>query len=174
MTGFDLLANYHPDPESLLRKSYSRLSSLGSSASRIREIIDQFQGSTMQVEPVPMAARKCINDFWLRPVPTFGLVQRRMSEMVTLSLSLHSSIWCSKAHSVGRLRRMPMPIFSISWRSPTHSASEESPRMRMSLPFSILVIGEGKAVVLRQQGSCVHLGEVLQCILRNQVVSSLV
>jgi hypothetical protein len=42
MTGFDLPANYHLDPESLLRKSCSRLSSLGSSGSHIREIVDQF------------------------------------------------------------------------------------------------------------------------------------
>jgi hypothetical protein len=39
-----------------------------------------------------------------------------------------------------------------------------------SPPFSILIIGEDKAVVLRQQGSCVHLGEVPQCISR-QVLS---
>jgi hypothetical protein len=63
MTGFDLPANYHPDTESLLRKSRSRLSSPGSLRSRIQEIIDQFQGPTPQVELVPMAARKCINDF---------------------------------------------------------------------------------------------------------------
>jgi hypothetical protein len=68
MTEFDLLTNYHPDLESLLRKSRSRLSSPGSSGSHVREIIDQSQGSTPQVEPVPMAARKCINDF-------FGFVQ---------------------------------------------------------------------------------------------------
>jgi hypothetical protein len=63
MTGFDLPANYHLDLESLLRKSCSRHSSLGSSGSRVREIADQFIGSTLRVEPVPMAARKCINDF---------------------------------------------------------------------------------------------------------------
>jgi hypothetical protein len=63
MTMFDLPVNYHPDPKSLLGKSRSRLSSSGSSRSRIREIIDQFQGSTPRVDPVPMAAQKCINDF---------------------------------------------------------------------------------------------------------------
>jgi hypothetical protein len=63
MTGFDLPINYHPDPESLLRKSRSRLSSPGSLGSRIREIVDRFQGSTTQVELMLMAARKCINDF---------------------------------------------------------------------------------------------------------------
>jgi hypothetical protein len=73
--------------------------------------------------------------FQLRPVSTLGRVWRRMSEMVTLSLSLHSSIWCSKAHSVGRLQRMPMPIFNISWRSTTHSPSKESPRMRYVSAF---------------------------------------
>jgi hypothetical protein len=63
MTRIDLPANYHPGPKSLLRKSCSRLSSLGSLGSRIREIVDQFQGSTPQVEPVPLAAQKCNNDF---------------------------------------------------------------------------------------------------------------
>jgi hypothetical protein len=42
MTGFDLTANYHLDPESLIRKSRSRLSSTGSSGSHVREIVDKF------------------------------------------------------------------------------------------------------------------------------------
>jgi hypothetical protein len=42
MTGFDLLANYHSDLESLIRKSCSRLSSLGSFGSHAREIVDKF------------------------------------------------------------------------------------------------------------------------------------
>jgi hypothetical protein len=67
MTGLDLPANYHPDPESLLRKSCCSISSPGSSRSRIREIVDLFQGSTPQVELVPMAARKCINAFSASP-----------------------------------------------------------------------------------------------------------
>jgi hypothetical protein len=67
MARFDLPANYHSDPESLLRKSRSRLSSPGSLGSRIREIVDLFQGSTPQVEPVHMAAQKCINDFSHQP-----------------------------------------------------------------------------------------------------------
>jgi hypothetical protein len=64
MIGFNLPANYHTYPESLLRKSHSRLSSLVSLGSYIQEIVDQFQGTSTTVEPVPMAvARKCINDF---------------------------------------------------------------------------------------------------------------
>jgi hypothetical protein len=63
MTGFDLLAHYHLDPESLLRKSRSRLSSLGSFGSHVREIVDKFQGSPPPHEPTLMAAQKCINDF---------------------------------------------------------------------------------------------------------------
>jgi hypothetical protein len=51
---FDLQANYHPDLDSLLRKPRSRLSSPGSSGSL--GILNQFQGSTPQVELVPMAA----------------------------------------------------------------------------------------------------------------------
>ena len=34
----------------------------------------------------------------------------------------------------------------------------------MSLPFFVFTIGKGEAVVLRQQGGCVDLGEVRQCI----------
>jgi hypothetical protein len=42
MTRFYLLANYHSDPESLIRKSRSRLSSPGSFESYVREIVDKF------------------------------------------------------------------------------------------------------------------------------------
>jgi hypothetical protein len=62
VTEFDLPTNYHLDPKSLLRKYCSRLSTPGSSGSCVRDIIDQFQGSTPQVELVPLAARKWIND----------------------------------------------------------------------------------------------------------------
>jgi hypothetical protein len=63
MIGFDLPDNYHSDPESLIRKSRSRLSSLGSSRSHVREIVDKFQGSPPPHEPALMAAQRCINDF---------------------------------------------------------------------------------------------------------------
>jgi hypothetical protein len=63
MTGFDLPVNYHSDPESLLRKSCSWLSSPGSSGSHVQEIVDKFQGSPPPHEPTLMAAWKCINDF---------------------------------------------------------------------------------------------------------------
>jgi hypothetical protein len=63
MTRFDLLANYHLDLESLIRKSCSRLSSLGSSGSHVREIVDKFQGSPPPYKPALMAARRCISDF---------------------------------------------------------------------------------------------------------------
>jgi hypothetical protein len=63
MTGFDLLANYHSDPKSLIRKSSSWLSSPGSSGSHVREIVDKFQISPPPYEPTLMAARECINDF---------------------------------------------------------------------------------------------------------------
>jgi hypothetical protein len=42
MTGFDLPAHYHSNPESLIRKSRSGLSSPGSSESNVREIVDKF------------------------------------------------------------------------------------------------------------------------------------
>jgi hypothetical protein len=63
MTGFDLPANYYMDPESLIRKSCSRLSSPGSSGSHVREIVDKFQGSPPPHKPALMATQRCINDF---------------------------------------------------------------------------------------------------------------
>jgi hypothetical protein len=63
MTGSDLLANYHSDPETLIRKCRSRLSSPGSSRSHVREIVTKFQGSPLPHEPALMAAQRCINDF---------------------------------------------------------------------------------------------------------------
>jgi hypothetical protein len=63
MTGFDLPANYHSDPESLIRKSRSRFPSLGSSGLHVQDIVDKFQGSPPPQEPAQMASRKCINDF---------------------------------------------------------------------------------------------------------------
>jgi hypothetical protein len=61
-TRFDLAANYHSDPESLIRKSCSRLSSPGSSGSHVQEIVDKFQGSPPPHEPTLMAAWRCINN----------------------------------------------------------------------------------------------------------------
>jgi hypothetical protein len=63
MTRFDLPTNYHSDPESMIRKFLSRLSSLGSFRSHVWEIIDKFQGSPLSHEPALMASQKCINDF---------------------------------------------------------------------------------------------------------------
>jgi hypothetical protein len=63
ITGFDLPVKYHSDPESLIRKSRSRLSSLGPSGSHVWEIVDKFQWSPLPHEPALMATQKCINDF---------------------------------------------------------------------------------------------------------------
>jgi hypothetical protein len=45
MTGFDLPANYHLDPESPIRKSRQKFSSSGSSGLHVRDIADKFKGS---------------------------------------------------------------------------------------------------------------------------------
>jgi hypothetical protein len=63
MTGFNLSTNYHSDPESLIRKSQSSLSSLGSSRSHVREIVVKFQGSPPPHELALMVAQRCMNNF---------------------------------------------------------------------------------------------------------------
>jgi hypothetical protein len=125
MTRFDLPANYHSNPESLIRKSRSRLSSLGSSGSHIREIVDKFQGSPLPHEPTLMAARGASMISQLHLVPTLGLVRRRTLEMAILDLNQLSTTWCSKAHSAVRPWRMLILIFNTSWRFAAHSLFEE-------------------------------------------------
>jgi hypothetical protein len=57
MTGFNLPANYHSDPESLISKSRSSLCSPGSFGSHVWDIVDKFQGSpTPPHESALMAA----------------------------------------------------------------------------------------------------------------------
>jgi hypothetical protein len=63
MTGFNFPANYHSDPESLIRMSRPRLSSLGSFGSHVQEIVDKFKGSPPPHEHALMDARMCFNDF---------------------------------------------------------------------------------------------------------------
>jgi hypothetical protein len=63
MTEFDLPANYHLDPESLIRKARSSLFSQGSSVSHVREIADKFYGSPPPHKHTLMATQMCINTF---------------------------------------------------------------------------------------------------------------
>jgi hypothetical protein len=137
MTGFDLLANYHSDLESLIRKSRSRFSSPGSSGSHVQDIVDKFQWSPPQQEPTQMAGRKYINDFFLYLVAKSELDRRWTLKMAVLNSNQLSSICCSKARSTARPRRMPMLISNISWRFATHSPSEELVCLRL-FPFSLL------------------------------------
>jgi hypothetical protein len=121
MTRFDLPANNHSDPESLIRKPRSRLFASGSSGSHVREIVDKFQGSPLPQEPTLMAARRCISDF---SAPSSANIRIGL-EMAVLNLNLLSPTWCNKAHYVARPQRMLMLILNTSWRSTTHSISEE-------------------------------------------------
>jgi hypothetical protein len=93
MTGFYLPANYHSDPESLIRKSQSRLSSPGSSRPHIGEIVDKFQASSPPHEPALMAAQRCINDFLapssvnVKTGPEMNIRDRQTSVMAVLNLN---------------------------------------------------------------------------------------
>jgi hypothetical protein len=86
MTRFDLLANYHSDIVSLIRKSRSRLSSPGFFGSHVLEIVDKFQGSPLPHKPALMATQRCINDFSALSSANVGLVWRQTSEMEVLNL----------------------------------------------------------------------------------------
>jgi hypothetical protein len=103
MTGFDLPANYHLDPESLIRKSHSSLSSPGSSGSHIREIVNKFLGSPLPHEPALMATRRCINDFSapssanVRTGPEANIGDGSFELKPTLINMVQQSSFCSKA-----------------------------------------------------------------------------
>jgi hypothetical protein len=115
MAGFDLPANYHSDPKSLIRKSRSRLSSPGSSGSHVREIVNKFQGSPPPHKPIQMAGQKCINDFSAPYSANIRIgPETNIGEMVVLNSNQLSSIWCSEAHFAARPQRMLMLIFNTS------------------------------------------------------------
>jgi hypothetical protein len=125
MTGFDLLANYHSDPKSLIRKSRSRLSSPGSSGSHVREIVDKFQGSSPPHEPALMAARRCINDFSalfnanVRTGPETNIRHGSFKLKLALINMVQQSPFCASP------QRMLMLIFNTSWRSTAYSLFDE-------------------------------------------------
>jgi hypothetical protein len=102
MAGFDLPANYHSDPESLIRKSRSRLSSLGSYRSHVREVVDKFQESPPPHEPALMAARRCINDFSassstnVRTSPEMNIGDGSFKLKPSLSNMVQQSPFCGK------------------------------------------------------------------------------
>jgi hypothetical protein len=103
MTRFDLPANYHSDPESLIRKSRSRLSSPESCGSDVREIVNKFQGSPPPHEPTVMAARKCINGFMapssanVRTSPKRNIRDGSFEHKSALITMVQQSPFCGKA-----------------------------------------------------------------------------
>jgi hypothetical protein len=103
MTGFDIPANYHSDPESLIRKSCSRLSSPGSFRSHVQKIVNKFQGSPLPHEPTLMAARRCINDFSapsstnVRTSPEMNIGDGSFEPKSTFINMVQQSSFCHKA-----------------------------------------------------------------------------
>jgi hypothetical protein len=100
MTRFDLTANYHSDPESLMRKSQSWFSSPGS---HTRDIVDKFQGSPPPQEPTQMAGWKCINDFSalsssdVATGPEMNVGDGSFEQKPALINVVHQSPFCVKA-----------------------------------------------------------------------------
>jgi hypothetical protein len=125
MTGFDSLDNYHSDLESLIRKPRSRLSSLGSFGSHVREIVNKFQGSPRPHEPTLLAAQRCINDF---SAPSSANI-RTSSEMNigdgSFEVKLGLIIMVQQSPFYGKAQWMLMLVFNTSWRFVAHSLSKE-------------------------------------------------
>jgi hypothetical protein len=103
MIVFDLSANYHSDPESLIRKSFSRLSSPGSFGSHVQEIVNKFQESPPPHEPALIASRRCINDFSapssanVRTGPETNIGDGSFKLKLALINMLQQSSFCGKA-----------------------------------------------------------------------------
>jgi hypothetical protein len=99
MAGFELPANYHSDPEFLIRKSRSKFLSPGSSGSHVRDIVDKFQGSPLPQEPTQMAGWKCINDFLapsssnVRTRPKMNVSTIRRSPWMSTSLVISTMVF---------------------------------------------------------------------------------
>jgi hypothetical protein len=88
-------------------------------------LLTSFRHHHYHKNPHRWLAESALMTFLLHPVAISELDWRRTSEMAVSNSKQLSSIWCSKAYSAARPRRMPMLISNISWRFATHSPSEE-------------------------------------------------
>jgi hypothetical protein len=125
-----------------------------------------------------MAAPKCINHFSalssanIRTGPEMNIGDGNFELKPALINMVQQSSFCGKAledanaHLQHFLKIfITFTIHEITQDVVHHIHHPRNHPGRGTYPhFSILLIGEGKAVVLLQQGSCIHLGEVLQCI----------
>jgi hypothetical protein len=162
MAGFNLPANYHLDPESLIRKSRSRFSSPRSLGSHIRDIVNKFQGLPPPQEPTQKAGQKCIN---YCSAPSNSNV-RTGSEMnvrdgsfelkPALINMVQQSPFCCKASedANGHLQHFLEICSTFTIRGVTQDA------VRLLL-FPFFIIRKDETMVLFQQGGSVNLGEML-------------
>jgi hypothetical protein len=131
-----------------------------------------------------MAAPKCINHFSalssanIRTGPEMNIGDGNFELKPALINMVQQSSFCGKAleDANAHLQHSPSKKSPRTWyitftiqeitQDVVHHIHHprNHPGRGMYPHFSILLIGEGKAVVLLQQGSCIHLGEVLQCI----------
>jgi hypothetical protein len=81
-----------------------------------------------------------------------------MLDKMDLSSSLLSSTWCKPAYFMERHMKMLVYISKTFWRFVALSLSRGYPRTPFYSAFPILTLGEGKAVVLRQQREKHHMG----------------
>jgi hypothetical protein len=145
MTGFDLPTNYHSDPESLLRKSHTRLSSPRSPGSHVRGIVDKFQGSPLPHELTLMAARKCINDFSapssanVRTGPETNIGDGSLKLKPSLINMVQQSPFCGKA--LEDVNAHPQHFLEIHNTFTIRGVTQDVVRLRL-FPFSFL--GKGK------------------------------
>jgi hypothetical protein len=149
VTGFDLPANYHLDPESVIRKSRSRLSSPGSSGSHVREIVNKFQGSPPPHEPALMAAQRCINNF---SAPSSANIRTGLETKIgdgsfklklALSNMVQQSPFCGKAPEDANAHLQYGDLQHIHYlRSDSGCGT--------SLPLSIFIARKGETMVLFQ------------------------
>jgi hypothetical protein len=166
MTRFDLPANYHSDPESLIRKSRSRFSSPGSSRSHVRDIVDTFQGSPPPQEHAQMANRTCINDF---SAPSSSNVRTGLETNVgdgsfklkpaLINMVQQSPFYGKSSEDANAHFQYFLEICSTFT---IRRVTRDTVRLRL-FPF---IIRKGETMVLFQQGGSVNLGEMLECISR--------
>jgi hypothetical protein len=141
MTGFDLPANYNSDPESLIKKSRSRLSSPGSSRSHIQEIVDKFLGSPPPQEPILMAARRCIKDFSapcsanIRTGPEMNIRDGSFELKPALINMVQQSPFCNKASKDANVHLQH--FLDICSTFTIRGVTQEAVRLRL-FPFSLL------------------------------------
>ena len=156
MSGFNLPANFNSNPEALLRKKRTRAISSSAMPPTVEPITPAPSVSTTMARSLHDYSTTIVANVPVGPAVNNG--------NGTSSFTLAYSRWCMQTSSVVCQLRMQTRIYRTSLSYANSSSSRMSKRQAPLV--SLLPLGEGEAMVLPEQGSCQHMGQMFHDIPR--------